>query len=173
LPEPARPANGDNPIYWSDQDDPEYAITNICCCPRPPQFASVRIPHGATPEPDLRFRDDRLRPIEANCQWISSSRLRQSERRVECGDTNYDLVSKVFMAAWGRGGQAGPGAGYGLISRLARLVRETSSACGRTTHPPRPQPVACLETQPKERSSAASWMDIQSAPTSRLTCDEH
>lgn len=40
-----------NPIYWSDSDDPVYSIRNTCSYQQPPEFASVRIPRGAMPDP--------------------------------------------------------------------------------------------------------------------------
>jgi hypothetical protein len=40
-----------NPAYWSQQDDPDYSISNTCAYRQPPEFASVRIPRGATPDP--------------------------------------------------------------------------------------------------------------------------
>jgi hypothetical protein len=40
-----------NPIYWSDEDDPIYAIRNSCHYRQPPEFDAVRIPDGARPDP--------------------------------------------------------------------------------------------------------------------------
>jgi hypothetical protein len=39
------------PIYRSDGDDPAYNVRNTCQTHRPPEFASVRIPRGARPDP--------------------------------------------------------------------------------------------------------------------------
>ena len=40
-----------NPIYWAKSDDPTYNVGNSCVFDRPPEFASIRIPRGAKPDP--------------------------------------------------------------------------------------------------------------------------
>lgn len=40
-----------NPIYWAKRSDPSYKIRNTCAFEPPPEFASVRIPRGARPDP--------------------------------------------------------------------------------------------------------------------------
>jgi hypothetical protein len=39
------------PIYWASSADPSYAIRNTCSYRQPLQFASMRIPVGAEPDP--------------------------------------------------------------------------------------------------------------------------
>jgi hypothetical protein len=40
-----------NPIYWAKRGNPSYEIRNTCSFEPPPEFASVRIPRGARPDP--------------------------------------------------------------------------------------------------------------------------
>lgn len=40
-----------NPVYWSRSTDPTYTVVNTCSIRQPPEFASVRIPVGARPDP--------------------------------------------------------------------------------------------------------------------------
>ncbi|HJX07890.1 MAG TPA: hypothetical protein VJ736_07450, partial [Actinomycetota bacterium] len=39
-----------NPIYWSTEDDPAYALTNTCTVAMPPEFQAIRIPLSAQPD---------------------------------------------------------------------------------------------------------------------------
>jgi hypothetical protein len=43
--------NWGNPIYWASADDPAYTVRNSCPYSQPPEFASIRIPLGARPDP--------------------------------------------------------------------------------------------------------------------------
>jgi hypothetical protein len=40
-----------NPVYWSSDGDPTYHVINTCSLAQPPEFAQIRIPRGAAPDP--------------------------------------------------------------------------------------------------------------------------
>jgi hypothetical protein len=82
------------PIYRSAVGDPEYSVRNTCRTHRPPEFASVRIPTGAQPDPTS---DASMVVIDsgrgkAYALWHAAYD-RESKTWSSCGGTVYYLAS--------------------------------------------------------------------------------